>query len=247
MPTETFFRLPAERRERLVAEAIVEFSDRRFAEASLSQIVARAGIAKGSVYQYFADKLDLYRWLLVDEVPRRKRAFVARAAEGAAGFWSELERHVERGMAFLVEEPRLARIAAAAADPSADEGVRGLHEAVCEAGHEELRALLARGRAEGLLSDAIEPEIALRFVAAILGPGLTEIVLHEIGAGLHEVLASEKLRRRLDAARRRRLAQAAVRVVRDGLGRRSVESARSAKGRARVSASRATPSRKERR
>ena len=226
MPTPTFFRLPPERRERLVSEAIVEFSDRRFGEASLSQIVARAGIAKGSVYQYFTDKLDLYRWLLVDEVPRRKRAFLERATGHAGDLWAELETYVERSMAFLVEEPRLARITAAAADPTADEAVRGLHEAVCEAGNLELRALLDRGRAAGLLSDAVEPEIAMRFVAAIVGPGLTEIVLHEIGASLHEVLASEKLRRRLDAERRRRLAKTAVRVVRHGVGRESAPSER---------------------
>lgn len=230
MPTETFFRLPAERRDRLVDEAIVEFSDRRFAEASLSQIVARAGIAKGSVYQYFADKLDLYRWLLVDEVPRRKRAFVAGAKHAPGDFWADLETHVERGMAFLVEEPRLARITAASADPSADAAVAGLHEAVCDAGHAELRALLARGRAEGRLADDIAPEITLRFVAAIVGPGLTDVVLHEIGASLHEVLASETLRRRLDATRRRRLARAAVRIVREGLGRDPKVTKRARKG-----------------
>ncbi len=51
MPTSTFFRLPDERRDRLVNEAIVEFSDRSYTEASLSQIARRASIPKGSVYQ----------------------------------------------------------------------------------------------------------------------------------------------------------------------------------------------------
>ena len=41
MPTETFFRLPEDRRARLVQEAIVEFSDRTYTEASLSQIARR--------------------------------------------------------------------------------------------------------------------------------------------------------------------------------------------------------------
>ncbi len=126
MPTPTFLRLPAERRDRLVEEAIVEFSDRAYAEASLSQISRRARIPKGSIYQYFEDKLDLYRWLLTDEVPRRKRVFIG-AAPAAGDFWARLEAHVERGMAFLVEHPRLARLSAAAADPTALPEVRGLH------------------------------------------------------------------------------------------------------------------------
>ena len=74
MPKSTFFGLPEERRDRLVREAIAEFADRAYAEASLSQIARRARIPKGSVYQYFEDKLDLYRWLLTEEAPRRKRA-----------------------------------------------------------------------------------------------------------------------------------------------------------------------------
>src|SRR5688572_20219346 len=141
MPKSTFFGLPEERRDRLVREAIAEFADRTYAEASLSQIARRARIPKGSFYQYFEDKLDLYRWLLTEEAPRRKREFVGAAClEG--DFWARLEALIERGMAFLVEHPRLARLSAAAADPTADVEVRGLHRAICEAGVAELRALL---------------------------------------------------------------------------------------------------------
>src|SRR5437868_9873186 len=125
MPKPTFFRLPRERRERLVGEAIAEFAERSFAEASLSQIARRARIPKGSFYQYFEDKLDLYRWLLTDEVPRRKRELLG--GDGQTGeLWRDLENHVERGTAFLVEHPRLARLSAAAADPTALQEVRGL-------------------------------------------------------------------------------------------------------------------------
>src|SRR3954467_7246428 len=105
MPKDTFHNLPEARRARLVREAIVEFSDRTYAEASLSQIARRAQIPKGSFYQYFEDKLDLYRWLLTEEAPRMKREFLA-AAGVADLFWTRLETMIERGMAFLVEHPR---------------------------------------------------------------------------------------------------------------------------------------------
>ena len=42
MPSPTFLALPVDRRERLVREAITEFSERPYAEASLSQIAQRA-------------------------------------------------------------------------------------------------------------------------------------------------------------------------------------------------------------
>lgn len=218
MPKNTFFALPAERRNRLVREAIAEFADKSHAEASLSQIARRARIPKGSFYQYFEDKLDLYRWLLTDEVPRRKREFIGRAGQDG-DFWSCLEALIERGMAFLVEHPDLARLSAAAADPTAIPEVRGLHKSICEAGLVELRALLARGIAEGALRTlGADLDLATRFVATLIGPGLTDVVLQELGAELHEILASNALRRRLGPMRRRRLTREAVRFIRDGLG-----------------------------
>lgn len=218
MPTRTFFDLPEARRALLVREAIAEFSAHSYAEASLSQIALRTRIPKGSFYQYFEDKLDLYRWLVADEAARQKREFIGKL-KPTGDFWADFEALIERGMAFLVEQPRLARLSAAAADPAASEDVRGLHEAICEAGIGELRAMLERGVAEGAIAAAgLELDVATRLVAAIVGPGLTDVVLKELGAALHEVLASDALRRRLGPARRRRLARQAVLLVKSGLG-----------------------------
>lgn len=226
MPNPTFFRLPEERRRRLVEEAVVEFAERPYGEASLSEIARRSRIPKGSFYQYFEGKLDLYRWLLTEEAARQKRAFVGVAGDGT-DFWADLETFVERGMAFLVEHPRLARLSAAAADPSADEDVRGLHRAICEAGIAELRALLRAGIEQGALARGTDLDVAARLVSTVIGPGLTDVVLHELGAELHEVLASDSLRKRLGPARRRRLARDAVNFVRSGLSSESAPSHRS--------------------
>jgi AcrR family transcriptional regulator len=223
MPTGTFFALPAPRRERLVREALAEFSERPYAEASLSQIAQRARIPKGSFYQYFEDKLDLYRWLISEEVPRHKRAFIG-AARSSDDFWADFEGVIERGMAFLVEHPRLARLSAAAADPTATPEVRGLHKAICDAGIEELRRMLERGIATGAIqSPDLNLDVATRLVAAIVGPGLTDVVLQELGAELHEVLASDSLRKRLGPTRRRRLAQQAVQLIHGGLAARPTQ------------------------
>jgi AcrR family transcriptional regulator len=216
MPTSTFFALPTERRERLVREAITEFSERPYAEASLSQIAQRSRIPKGSFYQYFSDKLDLYRWLVTEEAPRHKRAFIGEAASGR-DFWGDFEAMIERGMAFLVEHPRLARLTATAADPSARAEVRGLHRAICEAGIDELRARLEQGIASGAIARGLDLDVATRLVAAVVGPGLTDVVLDELGVELHEVLASDALRKRLGPARRRRLAHQAVLLIQSGL------------------------------
>jgi NAD(P)-dependent dehydrogenase (short-subunit alcohol dehydrogenase family) len=87
---------------------------------------------QGSLFQYFDDNLDLYRWLVAEETPRHKRAFLG-TPDPAHDFWVSVETLV-------------------------------------------------------------------------------------VGAELHEVLASDSLRKRLGGARRRRLAQQAVLLIRGGLG-----------------------------
>ena len=63
--------------------------------------------------------------------------------------------------------------------------------------------------------------VATRLVGNVIGPGLTELILEELGAELHEVLASDDLPRRLGPQRRARLAKQAVAFIRGGLGKRA--------------------------
>lgn len=64
MPTTTFFNLPPPKRERLIRAAMAEFSRKSFGDASINRIIQDAGISRGSFYQYFADKSDLFRYVL---------------------------------------------------------------------------------------------------------------------------------------------------------------------------------------
>lgn len=63
MPTQTFFHLPEEKREKLLCAARAEFSRVPYAEASINKIVQAASIPRGSFYMYFHDKADLFRYL----------------------------------------------------------------------------------------------------------------------------------------------------------------------------------------
>lgn len=64
MCTETFLRLPEEKRRRFLDAAWEEFTSARFVDVSVNQIVRRAGIPRGSFYQYFSDKEALFAYLL---------------------------------------------------------------------------------------------------------------------------------------------------------------------------------------
>ncbi|MBR3569954.1 MAG: helix-turn-helix transcriptional regulator, partial [Oscillibacter sp.] len=61
MCKETFLRLPEEKRARIVNAAWDEFAAVPFADASINRVIRAAGIPRGSFYQYFEDKNDLFR------------------------------------------------------------------------------------------------------------------------------------------------------------------------------------------
>ncbi|WP_125581459.1 MULTISPECIES: TetR/AcrR family transcriptional regulator [Lacticaseibacillus] len=64
MPKPTFFRLADEKRQRLIKAAYAEFARVPFQTASISNIIRDAGIPRGSFYQYFEDKTDIFFYLL---------------------------------------------------------------------------------------------------------------------------------------------------------------------------------------
>ena len=64
MPKDTFFNLPGDKRTLICDVAIDEFADHPFDQASVNRIVAKSGIAKGSFYQYFEDKEDLFLYII---------------------------------------------------------------------------------------------------------------------------------------------------------------------------------------
>jgi AcrR family transcriptional regulator len=64
MPKQTFLNLPEEKREFIINAAIDEFVEYGLENASTNRIVSNSGISKGSFYQYFEDKLDVFMYLL---------------------------------------------------------------------------------------------------------------------------------------------------------------------------------------
>lgn len=64
MPSERFMRLPAEKKERICTAASEEFLSKTYTQVSINQIIKKAGIPRGSFYQYFEDKKDLFLFLM---------------------------------------------------------------------------------------------------------------------------------------------------------------------------------------
>lgn len=61
---ELFLKLNKAKQKKIVEAGVEEFSKQLFNDASINQIIKKAGIARGSFYLYFDDKLDFYCYLM---------------------------------------------------------------------------------------------------------------------------------------------------------------------------------------
>ena len=66
MPTSTFYRLPREKRQKLIDAIHQELLRVPYEEISINKIIQNANISRGSFYQYFADKNDMMQTILAD-------------------------------------------------------------------------------------------------------------------------------------------------------------------------------------
>lgn len=63
MPKETFYNLDDTKKQRIEAASIQEFAYHTYSEVKLSRIIKASQIPRGSFYQYFEDKKDLYMYI----------------------------------------------------------------------------------------------------------------------------------------------------------------------------------------
>ncbi|SHK12175.1 TetR/AcrR family transcriptional regulator [Paramaledivibacter caminithermalis] len=68
------------RKDKLIDAAIDEFIEKSFDDASLNNILKRAGISKGSFYYHFKNKQDLYLYIY-DQVGKDKITYLNKALQ----------------------------------------------------------------------------------------------------------------------------------------------------------------------
>ncbi len=106
-----FEKLPVEKQTRIVDASISEFAEREYETASMNKVVEQAGIAKGSLFNYFKTKSSLYfhiYHLALEEV----KAYLRKVRDETVNhsFEKRLPKIVNAGVQFITEHPRLARI-----------------------------------------------------------------------------------------------------------------------------------------
>lgn len=108
MPKQTFLNLAEEKRQTIINAAVEEFADYGFESASINRIVANSGISKGSFYQYFDDKMDVFHHLM-DSIGEEKREFFKdkHPPSMGQGVFEYFRWAMKLGMEFNSSNPRM--------------------------------------------------------------------------------------------------------------------------------------------
>ena len=196
MPNQTFFNLPEKKRETITEIAIAEFASHDYDSASITKIVKQAKIAKGSFYQYFEDKKELYLYL-VDLANKEKLAFLqaAKPPQAKMKFFPYLRWLFSVGTKFDLTHPALSQVVyrSVYSDLAFKDEVQKMTQA---SSLEFIKKLVEQGIERGEIATDIDPEMAA-FVITTLGEGLRYFIPAQLGFDSQQ-LATEGIKEDID-------------------------------------------------
>jgi len=188
----TFLNLPEDKRQRIIDVAVEEFAGKPYSKASLSNIVSRAGIAKGSMYQYFEDKKDLYSYLL-DMAVEEKMAYIKEGMEPAGDFFASLEQAVYASTRFSLDHPKLGQVLANAMDPMGEEVLQEFFSQSKQTAMDWFENMIVLGQQEGTVRRGFNTRLMAHLLYSTIGFGLMEYFLEAQNVNMHEFITNPQL------------------------------------------------------
>jgi TetR/AcrR family transcriptional regulator len=185
----TFRHLPPDKQERVLGAALAEFAEQGYQAASLNRVVAQAGIAKGSLYQYFPNKEGIFHYIFQHALKLVRRTLTRVKEETLEeNFFVRLEKSLLAGVRFSREHPKVfslyLKIQFDKNVPFRDEFLAAVRRYATE----YFASLVRRAQARGELRPGV-PKAALlflldalfdRFLQAVAVPAL------DVTLGLHQ-------------------------------------------------------------
>ena len=98
MPTDTFYRLPESKREHVLSALQSEIARSPFENFSINNVLRDSGISRGSFYQYFRSKEDIYLYFLAGY----QKSILSFATKKLSGCGGDLFEALESSFRFAV-------------------------------------------------------------------------------------------------------------------------------------------------
>lgn len=164
MPTDTFYNLDRAKQQRIIEAGIDEFSKNSFNDSSISNIIEKAEIPRGSFYQYFIDLKDFYKYI-ISVIAEKKTAFFNQSFSEmeSADTFAMIRELYRLGIKFAYDNPKIAAIGNYFASESDD-----LKNEIYKDFEEKSRQFFVNLIDAGKAGDDIDEDIDSQTVARIL-------------------------------------------------------------------------------
>jgi AcrR family transcriptional regulator len=190
----TFAKLPSEKQERVLDEAIEEFSRWGYDKASINRMVGRLGIAKGSIFQYFGSKKNLYFHIFEYAVALVRRSLKGVKTETVGeDFFVRLAKSLRAGIYFIKKHPRIYQIYLKMLFQEDFPFRADLLRTIRLFSMDYLRPIVEEGINRGELRQDLDPEVAAFLLDAVLDRFLQAYCIAYMDSGLGIFQANEKV------------------------------------------------------
>ena len=177
MPKETFFRLRDERQEGILRSAVHEFVEHGFERAKIGDIAKNSGVATGSMYQYFADKNELYVYCAKWSLEMFMKKLGSRTDMKNMDIFEYFHDVISK-IEVISEERELVLFMQSL--PKRPDLMDDSMAAMYEAGNEHIRVLIQNSKDKGLVRADIDNDLLMEYFVAVTECFRTHLVKRNV-------------------------------------------------------------------
>jgi len=155
MPKATFSKISEEKRDRVLEEAARLFAERGFSQSDMAEVAARANVAKGSLYDYFESKEDLYISVCRYALGRSREA-VYGGIKPDWDIYRQVDHIFRRGAAFSFAHPEFIQMYLQITSPGMEVFANALTREVEGYTADHLKSLIREGIRSGIVRSDID-------------------------------------------------------------------------------------------
>lgn len=163
MPKDTFNKIPEEKRDRLLLEAAKLFAEKGFNETDMNGLAKKAGVSKGSLYDYFDSKTDLYLYVCRDGLEKSRQA-VYSDIKPEWDIFTQVERMFKKGVEFAAANPEYVALYLNVSSSGMEKFADELSKEVEQYTAQHLKKLIKDGMKDGL----VRPDVDVNLAAFII-------------------------------------------------------------------------------
>lgn len=192
MPLQTFYNLDKARKSEILKASFNEFAFTGYHLASVSNVVKKLGIAKGSFYRYFENKLDLYSYLVHHAYEMRMDQLNDLLHNTTLGFFDILRENFHDKIVFDLNHPLESIFLYNALQENNDGEAGNILKELFNDVNKFIINLIINYQEKGELNKSISPEIAAHFIFQSQ-LGLYEYLANYQGISFKESIKKGKL------------------------------------------------------